>query len=123
MSRPVLPKGDNPKDIKDFRKGLYEDLYPDNKAWVPVTGNITSSSKTGAYVRMGRMYVFSVVLEAATLGSGAYFDLPISVSQAAVFSVSDGTTLRPGMIEAGGSRVYIPAFTAGRVVISGVVVN
>lgn len=127
MSRrqPILPKSEKAwtEDANGYRKAFHEDIYPKGQAWTPVTGMISAASITGSYVRSGRISVFSVVMDGVTVSSGGYFDLPFAVSQAAVFSVSDGTTNRPGTIEAGGSRVYLTAFSAGRVIISGVVVS
>lgn len=121
--QPILPKTDRSwnEDSNAYRKALHEDMYPKDQAWTPETGGVSATSITGSYVRMARMWAFSVTMEAPTTASvGAYIDLPFEVSQSAVFSVVVGGTMKAAIINKGESRLYLPDWTAsGRAVISG----
>ena len=129
MSRrqPILPKSEKgwTEDANGYRKVFHEDIYPKNQEWVPTTGLLTAGSFTGSYVRMGRISVFSVVMQGpVTVNSGGYFDLPMSTSQAAVFSVAESGNMRAALVAAGASRVYLPAFgPVGSATISGTIVS
>lgn len=124
--QPILPKSDRAwnEDSNAYRKALHEDVYPKDQAWTPATGGVTGDV-SGAYVRMGRMWSVSVVVEAPTSASvGAYVDLPFEVSQASVFGVAVGGTMKAAIINKGESRLYLPDWPpSGRAVISGVVVT
>lgn len=124
--QPILPKSDQKmsQESNAYRKALHEALYPKGVEWNPSTGGVSSSSISGEYVGMGRMTVFSVVLEGSSAGAGAYIDLPVTVSQDAVFNVAIGTTYKFGVVAKGASRLYLPEWTpSGRAVISGVTVS
>lgn len=123
--QPLLPNSEKgwTEGANAYRKAIHEDLYPKGQEWEPTTGGVTFTSKTGSYVRSGRILIFSVVMEGVSVSSGGYFDLPTNVTQAAVFSIADGSGMKAGIIEAGGSRVYLPTLSAGRVIISGTVVS
>ena len=124
---PILPNSEKgwSESANAYRQSLHEDLYPKEIAWSPTAPGTTNGGISGSYIRMGRFYSFSIVLEAPTSSSpGAYIDLPFAVQQASVFSVAVGGLVKPGIVNKGEVRLYLPDWsTSSRAVISGVAVS
>lgn len=125
--QPILPKTDKSwnEDSNAYRKALHEDLYPKNQAWNPPKGGFTSTAVDAEYVRMARLWVFSIMITGPSVGNaGAYIDLPFEVSQYSVFSVAIGEAMTAATIDKGSSRLYLPSWAStARVIISGVAVS
>ena len=112
---------------KRFLNLQFNDLYPLIQAYNPVITGITDGHEpvqfvvTSDLVRMGRLWNVNIEITGSSVAYSAYLELPFTSFATSLFLVKLDTDSTPKVayIEKNTTRLYLPDWTADRVIISG----